>query len=903
MNKFRSIDLRNAVGYLGVAVVFLSTVGYSLHVTFNSSVADKLLAVTFCATNVVAWIGGAYAFRRESTRAFGTTMLVLGDTIFPLNLYAPAYLYFPPLKGNAAMTASVVLMIGIVYHLRGFKRAPGRRFAPAFYPYFFAGSVGATLYLTRFTLGLSAATATWAVVVFAVVFQIGATYLAAGPRREFSLATLALLAGTLFVGLGSFRSTKSTAHLLEFFTISVVLWWLAATSRKIGPAARLFGLGFYVVLTTALTAALYYFGAHSYLYVIVTTLWIAVLSAFRAMLRGGRTYAFREPADWLSMILGLGLIAHWGPFWSALLRNVIVTPLGHALSLPASLGVSSTPSILVPFSLVGISGSFLWSSYHKRRYPVISASKAGFIINTGLIWIASYLPLLLIVAASAALGLALSGQMLAAPVASLAVGVVYLAASEGSNELYPMRTLEAAGYIAIGLAVLASIYNVTVASSMLLACSLVFLWRSTLKRSYWLQLCFLVLASAGAALAGIREPGRDQIYILSLLSVGLVGVYRWLRSGPSRYYEAQLTLVWACVLALATIVTETVWGAFSPFTFLPIWAGFLILIGGDRAAGPGKQDRPDTDRNVFARFRSLASAGYWVGHLAAAALILSVVVKSGRSLAAAAFALSFWSIGQFCWCNLARGRAGERLSVVAARRSLISLALISLLLAALAPDRRFMATGDALAVSTLFVLMRVRWKSSIFEDAAAIALIEASFLFGAKIGITNADYYLSAAGLYLCFITWRSYRKVVSAPRSTRLIPRPRGRAMRLWRFLLDNPAAVAVIAIAVLYPFWRYVRTLDNTHLYYLGAGTVVLIYLFLWTHRHASLVYMAGAMFVPAAVVFIVFGHAAQGMNLFLVLVGASIIVSQLYPVKVGIQPNPRGIKPGQAAMAAGD
>jgi hypothetical protein len=282
------------------------------------------------------------------------------------------------------------------------------------------------------------------------------------------------------------------------------------------------------------------------------------------------------------------------------------------------------------------------------------------------------------------------------------------------------------------------------------------------------------------------------------------------------------------------------------------------------------------------------------------------VVRLGGALAGAAFVLSCWAIGQFLWCALARGESAERLTVVSARRALHSFAIISLLLTALAPDKGFMAIGAALLVGVLYLLMRLRWGRSIFEDAAAIALVEALFVYGAKIGVANAEYYLSAIGFYLCFTMWRSYMKAMSAPPSTRSVPHPRGRLRRLLRFTSDNPAAVTVVAIASVYPFWKYIRTLDNAHLYYLGSGAVVLIYLFLWTRLNAALVYVVGALFVSAAGVFLVFGHVTNGINLFLVLVGASIIVSQLYPGsagKVGVQPAPKAIKPGMAAVAAGD
>jgi hypothetical protein len=895
MNKVgsKSTKIVSLVGYLGVAIVFLSSAGYSVQVTFNPTAADWLLALTFCAINVVAWTGGHFARRREPMKPFGTTLLVLGDTLFPLNLYAPAYLYLLPLKGNVALSASAVLLVGVIYHLRGFFRANLRRFSPVFYPYFFSGSIGAILYLTRFTIDLSVAIVVWIIVAFAVAFQTVAASRNLQPRRHFSFATLALLLVVMTFTVDAFVAANAGQYLPAFFILAATVGWLALTTRNLGSPSRLFGLGFYIALTVSFTSVLYHLNARAEAYVIVTTLWVCTLSALPIVLKSRKLYPFRESADWLSIILGLSLVLYFVSFWSLLLKYQILVPLTHALRLPAGLRIEQAPWVLPPLSLIAISAAFLGGSYRKRRYPTISASKAGLTTNIAVISLTSYLPLLLLVAAGTGLGLAFSGQALGATVASFVVGVAYLAASQGSDRLYPMRTLKVAGYIAVMLSVLASIYSVDVAAIALFCCSLVFLWRSGVERSSWPHLCFLTLITAAAALCAVRVPDRDDMFILSLLSVGLVGVYRWQRSQQSRYYEAQLTLIWALVLAFATVAVEAAWGRFSPYVFLPIWIGFLGLLDGDNVADAWKNYRPAIDRNVVSRFRRLRSTGYWVGHFSGAAFLISVVLKSGRPMAYAALALAVWALIQFCWCNLGSTRSSQRLAVASARKALNSFALISLWLAGVFADGGFAAIEAAFCVAALYLLMRLAWKQNLFEDAAAISLIAAFYLLGTKFAISMPEYYVGLFGLYLCFLLWRNFRRSRSAPRPVRAIPLPVGWRNQFLSFLGSNPLSIAIVAILIVFPLWKFVRSLNNTHIYYLGGATVGVIYLFLWTRQHAVLVYLVGALFVQATVCLLTFGHSNETVNLFFVLVGSLIIASQMYPkgrIETGPQSTPK-------------
>jgi hypothetical protein len=618
INSVRSKKIILIVSYIGVAIVFLSTAAYSVQVTLNPAAATGVLALTFCVINVLAWSVGHYARRTQQTHAFGTTLLVLGDVLFPLNLYAPFFLYIALLKGQIFHSTSAVLCIGVAYHLMGYLRREQRRFSVIFYPYFFAGSIGAMIYLTRFTLHLSPNTVVWLLVGFALAYQAIAKFARLQPNRHFSFSTLALLAGTAAVTLITFISDPRGDYLLALFMITAVLLWLTRTASDFGPAVRVFGLVFFSVATIFFTACLYYFHSPVSGYVIATTLWVCLLTGFGCLLRDYKFYAFREAAHWLSVFLGLGLVIYWAPFWSTLASIHFQLPFNEFLALPFSFQLNQPVTALAPLSLVGISSAFLVGSYWKRRYPDIALSKAGLIFNVSLVTITAYLPLLLFVAAGTGLWLALSAPLYGAALAPFIFAVIYLYISKEPNPLYPMITLKVAGYVALFISALTSLYSADLAILIMFCSSLVFLWRAISERSTWMHVCFLVWVTTAATLVTIRFYGQRGILALSLLSVGLIGLYRWMRLATKMHVESRMTLFWGFALGIAVTVVEWVWGHFSSVVFLPLWLGLLLGLGESQQLCAWEPGRDSLDSNVMRQFKRLKIVAYWVAHLAGA---------------------------------------------------------------------------------------------------------------------------------------------------------------------------------------------------------------------------------------------------------------------------------------------
>src|SRR5258705_904711 len=112
----RSPRLLFATGYTGVAVVLLAAVGYSIQVSSPSASAPIALSLVFIALNVVGWWAGGTLYARRPGDPLGITLLVMGDTLFPLNLYGPAVLLLASSRSRVPTAASAILAIGLADH-------------------------------------------------------------------------------------------------------------------------------------------------------------------------------------------------------------------------------------------------------------------------------------------------------------------------------------------------------------------------------------------------------------------------------------------------------------------------------------------------------------------------------------------------------------------------------------------------------------------------------------------------------------------------------------------------------------------------------------------------------------------------------------------------------------------
>ncbi|MEW6128625.1 MAG: hypothetical protein AB1757_16420 [Acidobacteriota bacterium] len=877
--QLRFSKLTAIVGYIGVAIVFLSSAAYSIQVTLNPNAATGVLALTFCAINVVAWTTGHFARRNPQTFAFGTTLLVLGDVIFPLNLYAPFFLYTVLLKGNIFHSASTVLLVGVTYHLMGYLRRERRRFSVVFYPYFFAGSIATLLYLTRFTLNWSSNTIVWLLIGFALAYQAITTYGKLQPDNHFSFSTVGVLLANTLVTVMAFSAEPRGEYLLALFIIAVILFRLAWTTKAFGHANRFFGLAFFLALTTFFTACLYYFNSPIAGYIVATTLWVCLLTLMGIYLRAYRFYPFQEAAHWLSVFLGLALIFFWTPFWLVLTHIHFQLPVTQPLALPFTFQFPHQISLLAPISLIGVSVAFLSGSYWKRRHPSIAFTQFGLVFNVSFITITAYLPLLLLVAAGTGFWLAMSATVYGAALVPFIFAVIYLIISKNPNPLYPMVTLKVAGYIALLLSAFTAVYSLDLAMMIIFCSALLFLWRSVSERSSWMHLSFLFMVTAAASLATVRLPERISLLLLSLLSVGLVGIYRWLRFATKMHFEARLTLFWGFALSVTVAVVDWGWGQFSPVVFLPLWLGLLIGLGENQSPVAWEPGREVIDRQVIIQFKRLKMVGYWVAHLAGAAFVIAALQPLGLPVGYEALTLALWAWLHLGGNFLLPNRPSEQLARTALRQIIHGLALLSLLLAIINRLENSLPVIAAFLVAALYLFLYFIHKRRLLQDITAFAFIAAFYLLGMHLKIAMTEYYLSLFGLYLCF---RLLRKAQTPAHQSTTVNRQApasGRFKRGIRFVWKNLLPITIMVMMLGYPVWAFAESLHNGHVYYLGAATILLLYLFMVSRQPALLIYLVCLIFVQGAVYLLIFGESGEPVNLFLVIVGTMIIINQIF------------------------
>jgi hypothetical protein len=623
-----------------------------------------------------------------------------------------------------------------------------------------------------------------------------------------------------------------------------------------------------------------------------------VLTLLGIFLKDYRFYPFQESSNWLSVILGLSVVIYWKNFWFDLANMHFEFPFNNVMSLPFSFRLEQQVTILIPISMFVVGAAFLMSSYWRRRHPIISPSKAAFIIDTAIITLTSYLPLLMFVVAGTSIWLVFSREAYGAALVPLIFSAVYLFISRQKQLLYPMITLKAAGYIAIAVSALTSLYSIDLAIAVSSISSFVFLWQSVRERSYWLQICFLFTITAAGTLVTTRLPVHKGMLVLALLAVGLVAVYRWLRYSVKMYTESSLTLMWALVLGVVAAIVEAFWGNFSPAVFFSLWLGLLVLLWNRSDQSAWHPDRDSVDRSIMQRFRRLTAAGYWIAHLAGAVCIVSLL-KAPESLTAyTALALSVWAWAHFAVCNSPAFRASNRLEINVTQQVIHGFAFLSLYYA-LQNQADGLAVFSAFLTASLYVVLRIVRGHRLLEDLAALALIDAFYLVGVMTNIDLPEYYLSLIGIYLCFILYRKTNRALPFRNPVKRELPAAGWFKHGLRFIWKNLLPISIISIMIVYPFWAFVQSLSNDHIYFLGTATIGLTYLFLISRQQAILVYIACLIFVQGAVYLLIFGEPGQRVNLFLVLVGTLIIVNQIFvstQTEAAINSSQRSVPSGQ-------
>jgi hypothetical protein len=232
-------------------------------------------------------------------------------------------------------------------------------------------------------------------------------------------------------------------------------------------------------------------------------------------------------------------------------------------------------------------------------------------------------------------------------------------------------------------------------------------------------------------------------------------------------------------------------------------------------------------------------AGYWLAHLAGAAWLLSTIGVLDLPASYSALALALWAWAHLGLSYLVARQPALRVVSRATQQALHGLALLSLILAILNRADGFVAVAAAFMTAGLYGFLRVHWGLKILEDAMAIALIVAFCLLGVSLKVDLPEFYVSAFGLYLCFLMLRkagSKPDIRGAKMSSPIRP---GKFKLTLQFVWLNRLPIAIIVLMVEYPVWAFSHSLDNAHIYYLGGATVALLYLFLISSQQVLLVW----------------------------------------------------------------
>jgi hypothetical protein len=433
-----------------------------------------------------------------------------------------------------------------------------------------------------------------------------------------------------------------------------------------------------------------------------------------------------------------------------------------------------------------------------------------------------------------------------------------------SRQQKVLRTI--ANALTLAAVIYASTDSVKLTTMALFFSALVYLWRSAREQSYRPHFLFLSLATIAVGLAVFNLFDKPAVLILSFLSVGLLGVYQWLLTVKVRYREAQLTLKWAVIAGVGSIIIEAVWGQFSPLVFLPIWSGFLIGLKASK-----EREGWTSAHSVDVENRQLRIAGYWVAHTAGACWLSAMALTSGIAASYQAVALAVWAWIHFGVYQLMARRASGRVRTIATLQAVHGFSFFSLLLALIYAQDALLSMVACSITGSLYLVLRLTSSQKTLGDVAVFAFIEVISLLGAQWEIALPDFYLAVIGLYLCFILPRRF--------DNQTLKKPEAGKKQWQAFLQENFLTLLVMLMLVIYPFWALVQSLHSVHIFLLGGATVALLFLFMQSRRPPVLIYLVSLFFVIGAGYLLVFGQPDQWVHMFLVLIGALIITNQVF------------------------
>jgi hypothetical protein len=785
----RTREPRYLAGFTAIGIIVLAAIAYSIRISLDTAAGSNLLTATFLFANIVGWTLGVSMRRREPDSLLGLVLVLLGDTIFPLNLYAPFLLFVPGMRGNIPMAATGVVVVGIVYHLWNYWNRRTARFALPFYPYFFVYAVSVGLVLTRFTVGLPM----WIVAGLVLLFAIGFNELSYRRRPEpathFAVASAALLGCSLIVSSISFRDRNMIAF-AALLIGTLVLIGSAIRERGVEAMGRAHGLAAWIGVTLTFTAVLYYFQSPLWVYFVATGAWTIVLAILSTRPAEGWTEPFFESAWWAAMLLAISLAGIlwkiWLPF---IVRTLAARPLREAATV----------------ALLAVGLALLLVSVWRRRYPTIAATLPGFVTNNVLLRLTSYAaPLLLVIA--------MTGSWSMLPVlqpanvyALLAAGMLLLIAGPRFERHYPTEALDFAGVLAMVFSAFNGLASAMLSAFVLFAAALIFLARFVRGARAWTFAAFLVLTAGGLSLQTMGTPVATVIFLVAAAVVAwgstraagamarigfgtahAVAFLFWLSLartlGLGRGYDAVIFATWAWFALTAWRLAR---GRAARQTSLQVCvvliAASLVTLLTRPAATEVLLVSLLTLGALFLELRHVHYAGF-------ALLAVAVIFAANRGDATWLVAVLAAAAAVLLWQSLARGSSFGHMLFIAAAAATAYLSM---------PDRGALQALPIAIVVTLFLLveliaLKLQASSSFHGDlTSVISLLLAVTILVAEVSSARLSIYVLA----ILLISMIAVRPWIRPSEGHRVQP----MAHAAFRTIAIVTTAVVVVAAAHL--------------------------------------------------------------------------------------------------------
>jgi hypothetical protein len=592
----------------GTALVFIATSAYAIHLTQNPASASTLLAIVMGSANLGAWALGRVATGRsdDSPRRW---LLGLGDVLLPINLYALGFAYLGPIKGHIPFSASLACLLSVAYYI--FSQLLTRRIVQA---YLLIGCGAITFYLTHFTINLSFAQVGWSLVGVVGLGAVISWLLRPPLRRHYSLATLAL--ALTILGLFWPLLVNLSGQWLIPYVISGVLLLITSFNRdtKLGLLLAVSAGG---SLTLSVGITLQRLGVFETGAGVAFAVGAALLIVFSFLLTAERFWPFNDAAHFLALAMGFVVIFVTRPLWRGLAESHFQASLAKAFQNPASTETHLTGGGWFDvLALLLITLTWTAAAALRRPDQPLSTSATSFSLADAL---PAYLSPLAGLAVLTALTTMIFGQIPWQIGILIVVGAGYGLAAGKLGQHYFSRPLTIAGYLALALASVVSVYNLTWAISIGGLVAVLFFIFSEMNRSVFAFIVSLLyLVSAFLLVAFKAAPERASIWLVALYVLVVLMTHWSMSRGQTNEarrdspIKAQLALTLVVIVAAFTMGASVFLRQFHPLTFLIIALSFIAFSHAWEPLVPLHRHR---------YVRVLFTSGCYLTHLAAGLLI------------------------------------------------------------------------------------------------------------------------------------------------------------------------------------------------------------------------------------------------------------------------------------------